>query len=194
MTMLFSLLFIVMAFLLYLYFDQKKLLESYRMNALDAFSSHEDMKETIRIGLYNRFKRDLEQDKEEDPLLFEHFVADIMKSVRGGTTLVTRSSGDFGIDIVEHTDDGLYLGQVKCYNDFNPVGFDPIAIIHSQMIKQDAVGGYVVTTRRFTANAYTYAEGLDIELITGNQLVELWLKHLETKSESITGLSPVSQI
>jgi len=78
-----------MVTLLYLHFNQKKLLESYRMNALDAFSSHEDMKETIRIGLFNRFKRDLEQDKEEDPLLFEHFVADIMKSVRGGTTLVT---------------------------------------------------------------------------------------------------------
>ncbi len=62
------------------------------------------------------------------------------------------------------------------------------------MIKQDAVGGYVVTTGKFTHNAYTYAKGLGIELINGNQLVELWLKHLETKSESVTGLSPVSQI
>ena len=54
------------------------------------FSSHEDMKETLRIGLYNRFKRDLEQEKEEDPLLFEHFVASIMTSVRGGSTNVIR--------------------------------------------------------------------------------------------------------
>ncbi|WP_283936273.1 restriction endonuclease [Paenibacillus odorifer] len=56
------------------------------------------------------------------------------------------------------------------------------------------MGGYVVTTGKFTHNAYTHAEGLDIELINGNQLVELWLKHLETKSESANGLSPDSQV
>lgn len=79
------------------------MLEDYRNNALEAFSSHEDMKETLRIGLYNRFKRDLEEEKEENPLLFEHFVAEIMSSVRGGNTYVTKSSGDFGIDIEEQT-------------------------------------------------------------------------------------------
>ncbi|MFD0620351.1 restriction endonuclease [Paenibacillus sp. GCM10027629] len=193
MTILFSLSILTMCMLWYLYYNQKKMLESYRANALDAFSSHEDMKETLRIGLYNRFKRDLEQQNEEDPLLFEHFVADIMTSVRGGNTYVTRSSGDFGIDIEEQADRGLYLGQVKCYNDQNLVGFAPIAIVHSQMMKQSAVGGYVVTTSKFTSNAYTYAKGLNIELIDGNQLVELWLQHLEVKRESIAGLNPVPQ-
>ncbi|WP_354518408.1 hypothetical protein [Paenibacillus sp. OAE614] len=43
---------------------------NYQENALEAFSSHEDMKETLRIGLYNRFKRDLEMEKEGNPLLF----------------------------------------------------------------------------------------------------------------------------
>ncbi|WP_081954038.1 restriction endonuclease [Paenibacillus sp. FSL R5-0345] len=51
-----------------------------------------------------------------------------------------------------------------------------------------------MTTGKFTHNAYTYAEGLDIELINGKQLVELWLKHLETKSESVIQFNPVSQI
>ncbi|MGG4481264.1 restriction endonuclease [Paenibacillus illinoisensis] len=194
MTILFSILLMFTCYLVYKYHNQKQTLENYRNNALEAFSSHEDMKETLRIGLYNRFKRDLEEAKEENPLLFEHFVAEIMSSVRGGNTYVTKSSGDFGIDIEEQTDEGLYLGQVKCYNDMNLVGFGPIAIIHSQMVKQGAVGGYVVTTSDFTSNARNYAEGLDIELINGTQLVELWLEHLETKNEPVTVLSPIPQV
>ncbi|MEN1985378.1 restriction endonuclease [Paenibacillus hubeiensis] len=163
MTILFSILLMFTCYLVYKYNNQKQMLEDYRNNALEAFSSHEDMKETLRIGLYNRFKRDLEEDKEENPLLFEHFVAEIMSSVRGGNIHVTKSSGDFGIDIEEQIEEGLYLGQVKCYNDMNLVGFDPIAIIHSQMVKQGAVGGYVVTTSEFTSNARKYAEGLNID-------------------------------
>ncbi|MBY0118258.1 restriction endonuclease [Paenibacillus sp. FSL L8-0435] len=194
MTILFSIVLLFTCYLVYKYYKQKQMIEDYRNNALDAISSHEDMKDTLRIGLYNRFKRDLEEEKEEDPLLFERFVAEIMSSVRGGNTYVTKSSGDFGIDIEEHTDEGLYLGQVKCYNDMNLVGFGPIAIIHSQMVKQDAVGGYVVTTSDFTSNARNYAEGLDIDLINGTQLVELWLEHLETKSERVMALNPVSQM
>lgn len=194
MTILFSILLMFTCYLVYKYNNQKQMLEDYRNNALEAFSSHEDMKETLRIGLYNRFKRDLEEEKEENPLLFEHFVAEIMSSVRGGTTHVTKSSGDFGIDIEEQTEEGLYLGQVKCYNDMNLVGFGPIAIIHSQMVKQDAVGGFVVTTSDYTSNARNYAEGLDIDLINGTQLVELWLEHLENKSERVTALNPIPQM
>lgn len=152
------------------------------------------MKDTLRVGLYNRFKRDMEEEKEETPLLFEHFVADIMANLRGGSTYVTKSSGDFGIDIEEENNDGLFLGQVKCYNDLNLVSFGPIAFIHSQMVKQGAAGGYVVTTSDFTPNARAYAEGLNIELINGRQLVELWLKHLDTKSESVAVLNPVPQM
>lgn len=83
---------------------------------------------------------------------------------------------------------------MKCYNDMNLVGFGPIAIILSQIVKQGAVGGYVVTTSNFTSNARNYAEGLDIELINGTQLVELWLEHLETKNERVTVLNPIPQV
>ncbi|MCM3629192.1 restriction endonuclease [Paenibacillus glycanilyticus] len=181
----------VIVYLMYLYFKQKKLLELVQMSAVEAFASNNEMKETLRIGLYNRFRKDPELDKDEDPLLFEHFVARIMTSVRDGSTHVTKSSGDYGIDIEEQTDNGLYLGQVKCYNDMNPVGYEPIAIVHSQMIKQGAKGGYVVTTSKFTSHAIAYAEGLNIELIDGNHLVELWLQHLEAKREHFAELTPI---
>lgn len=194
MTMLFTLLLIFSCYLVYLCYKQKQMLDEYNIDASDTFLVHKHMKETLRIGLYNRFKRDLEEEKEENPLLFEHFVAEIISSVRDGNTYVTKSSGDYGIDIEEQTEEGLYLGQVKCYNDMNLVGFGPIAIIHSQMVKQGAVGGYVVTTSEFTSNARNYAEGLDIDLINGTQLVELWMEHLENKSERVMVLNPVPQV
>lgn len=186
MILIVSLLLVLNFIFFHMYSSQKKTIENYRDNALEAITTHEDMKETLRIGLYHRYKRDLEEDKVENPLLFEHFVAEIMTSVRGGSTYVTKGSGDYGVDIEEETDAGLYLGQVKCYNDYNPVSFDPIAIIHSQMVKQGAVGGYVITTGKFTANAYNYANGLNIDLIDGNQLVELWLEHLDSKRELVS--------
>lgn len=179
---------------MYLYFKQKKQLEKIQMSAVEAFASNSEMKETLRIGLYNRFKREPELEKEEDPLLFEHFVARVMTSVRGGSINVTKGSGDFGIDLEELTDNGLFLGQVKCYHDMNSVGYEPIAIVHSQMIKQGAIGGYVVTTSKFTANAINYAEGLNIELINGSQLIELWLQNLEIKQENFKELTPVLQM
>lgn len=55
MTILFSILLMFTCYLVYKYHNQKQTLEDYRSNALEAFSSHEDMKETLRIGLYNRF-------------------------------------------------------------------------------------------------------------------------------------------
>ncbi|PWV97911.1 restriction system protein [Paenibacillus cellulosilyticus] len=192
MNILLSLSIAAICYLLFRDYKQRKLLNSYRAHALEAFTSHEDMKETLRIGLYNRFKREEDADKEEDPLLFEHFVADIMTSVRGGRTFVTKGSGDYGIDIEEQADKGLYLGQVKCCKD--PVGYEPIAIIHSQMMKQDAVGGYVVTTSKFTPNAYAYAKGLNIDLINGTQLVEIWMDYLDDKRESVGELLPLPQV
>ncbi|WP_160037104.1 restriction endonuclease [Paenibacillus sp. An7] len=186
MILIVSLLLVLNFILFHMYSSQKKTIENYRDNALEAITTHEDMKETLRIGLYHRYKRDLVEDKVENPLLFEHFVAEIMTSVRGGSTYVTKGSGDYGVDIEEETNAGLYLGQVKCYNDYNPVSFDPIAIIHSQMVKQGAIGGYLITTGKFTANAYNYANELNIDLIDGNQLVELWLEHLDSKRELVS--------
>ena len=85
------------------------------------------------------------------------------------------------------------MGLVKCTGDQNPIGYEPIAIIHSQMAKQDAIGGYVVTTGRFTDGAYEYANGLNIELIDGQKLVDLWIRHLEgVREEDLSVVSPAT--
>lgn len=135
--------------------------------------TNDQMVETMAIGIYHRFKADAEHS-DETPYDFERFVAAIVEKVHGGMAGVTLASGDFGVDIEHRRENGLHLGQVKCY--LQPVGYEPIAIIHSQMVKQGAVGGFVVTTSTFTQNARDYARGLGIELIDGVDLVRMWIQ------------------
>ncbi|WP_286177257.1 restriction endonuclease [Bacillus sp. AFS017274] len=68
--------------------------------------------------------------------------------------------------------------------------FEAIAILHSNIIKQGLQSGYVITTGDFTKNAREYAEGLNIELINGVQLVDLWLEGLENGEQEIKQVIP----
>ncbi|TDL80875.1 restriction endonuclease [Peribacillus frigoritolerans] len=150
-----------------------------------------ELKKTMALGLairfnYPRVDKDdgtYEFEKSSDiflkqlPLEFEEFVAQIFKKKYGGDIYVTRATGDFGIDFEHTRETGLYLGQVKAYR--HDLDFKPIAIIHSNMIKQNAVGGYVITTSSFTKAAREYANNLNIQLIDGVQLVDYWLESMD---------------
>lgn len=151
-----------------------------------------EMKRTLLNGLVARFGKSVsDTDGDETPLDFERFVAKLWRMQYGGKTSVTRANADFGVDIEYREGEDLYLGQVKCYHPDNKVGYEPIAIIHSQMIKQGARGGFVVTTSDFTANAKKYAQGLGIELVNGPQLIELWAAAL--KAEKLKKREPQPQ-
>lgn len=157
--------------------NQKKSIQHLDLVSGDMLLTNAEMNKTLAIGIYNRFKQ--EEGKEETPLDFETFVATIFRNLYDCETFVTQASGDFGVDIEQNREDGLYLGQVKCYN--HPVGFEPIAIIHSQMIKRKATGGFVVTTSNYTENAKWYAQGLGIELVDGDMLVKYWNDSVNNK-------------
>lgn len=155
----------------------------------------EEMKKTLACGLYMRFKKETEEDKglsssylKQDPILFESFVAEVIERAKGGNTWVSPPTGDFGIDFEHTNNDGLFLGQVKCYKGDLP--FEAIALVHSNMIKRGAVGGYVITTGSFTSGAREYASDLDIQLIEGVELVELWLQGLENSEQEIKEIIP----
>jgi restriction system protein len=150
------------------------------------------VKKTLAMGLYLRFKKEKEDEKtsysklfiKEDPISFESFVASIYEASKGGITFVTPPTHDFGVDFEHELKDGLYLGQVKCHKD--DLCYEPIAILHSNMVKRNAKGGYVVTTGSFTKNALEYAASLNnIELIDGVKLVEIWMESLEATESSI---------
>jgi restriction system protein len=155
-----------------------------------------EMKITLAMGLYLRFKKENKENPlnysstyiKQDPKIFETFVAELIKKARGGSIWVSPFSGDFGVDFEHTTEDGLFLGQVKCYEGDLP--FDPIALIHSNMVKRGATGGYVITTGAFTTAARKYSEGLGIELIDGVKLVEIWLDGLVNVEHEIKKLLP----
>lgn len=150
---------------------------------------------TIALGLHQRFnnKKDPETDKYPNPSFteddkdFEYFVADIYESLYGGNAVVVGGPDDLGVDIEHERKDGLYLGQVKCYDPkTNPVDYKVIAILHSNMVKRNSVGGFVVTTSNYTKTAEEYAKDLNIELIDGAKLVHEWNETSEKSSLEYT--------
>ena len=157
----------------------------------------EELKKTLAMGLYLRFRKEQEDSDppyssiylKQDPLQFESFAAEIMEKTRGGSTWVTPRTGDFGVDFEHETEKGLFLGQVKCYQ--GDLSFEPIALIHSNMVKRKAEGGYVITTGSFTPAAYQYAKELNIELLDGVKFVETWLASLSNVENEIKQLLPV---
>jgi restriction system protein len=156
------------------------------------------MKKTLAMGLYLRFRKLKDKDGNEitenfsdlfikqDPIAFELFIAEVMEAAIGGSTWVSPPTKDFGVDFEHERKDGLYLGQVKCSKD--NLNYEPIALIHSNMVKRNAKGGYVITTSSFTDNARNFAEGLNIELIDGVKLVEYWLAGLEQTETHVKNL------
>src|SRR5690625_1427431 len=162
----------------------------------DSLVASDEIKRTLAMGLYLRFRRENEKDIhvvddnaifiKQDPITFETFIAEVFESARGGNTWVSPPSGDFGVDFEHNIGSNKYLGQVKCEKD--DISFDPIAILNSNMVKQNAKGGYVITTSAFTKSAKQYAEGLDIELVDGMRLVELWLDGIKKDEKEIKSL------
>ncbi|UOR10553.1 restriction endonuclease [Halobacillus amylolyticus] len=161
----------------------------------------ENIRKTLAMGLYYRFKKkEFEKTGDgkevaekysdlfikEDPISFERFVANVFEVKFNGTAWVTNPSWDFGVDFDLTVNDEKYLAQVKCYKD--DMGYEPIALLHSNVIKEEAAGGYIITTGSFNENARTYARGLkNIELIDGVELVEYWLEGVKEVDEELVG-------
>lgn len=180
---------------LFLYFKRKE--EKGAALIARKIDSSLELKKTLAMGLYLRFNfpRAKNENGSTDfipgtelflkqiPYEFEDFCADVLQKIFGGEKFVTSRSGDFGVDFEIIREDGLYLGQTKAYKD--DVGYEPIAILHSNMVKQNAKGGFLVTTAHFTDAAKKYATDLNIELIDGVDLVGYWLESLDQKVYSL---------
>ncbi len=137
-----------------------------------------DIHKTLLAGIYQRFKK--EEGKTVDtPYDFEDFVAKVISEYSGIKATTTSRSGDGGIDFIQEGPNGLYLGQVKCYALTDAVNYVPIAILHSQIVRQGASGGVVVTTSHFNEGAIEYAKSVNIKLIDGEQFLEMWLHTIE---------------
>lgn len=109
-----------------------------------------------------------------DPIAFENLVAELFRAM-GMEAVTTQRSGDGGVD-VEALDPapirgGRIVVQVKRYRNTVP----PTAVrdLYGTVQDKGANKGVLVTTASFGPGSYTFANGKPLELVPGDQLVEL---------------------
>ena len=113
---------------------------------------------------------------------FEHLIREIFEnefSSTGGEVKVTRASRDGGIDAVVFDPDPLRGGkiiiQAKRYT--NTVGVSAVRDLYGTLINEGASRGILVTTADYGPDAYEFAKGKPIVLLSGAQLLFLLERH-----------------
>lgn len=113
-----------------------------------------------------------------DPLEFEALVAELFRAM-GMQAVTTRRSGDGGVD-VDAVDPapirgGTIVVQVKRYR--HTVQPTAVRDLYGTVQHVGANKGVLVTTSRFGPGSHAFAHGKPLELVSGEQLVELLHQH-----------------
>ncbi|ROH86413.1 restriction endonuclease [Stagnimonas aquatica] len=131
--------------------------------AIKAFQSRKRYEQTAEIGqragLLNMSWPQFEQ------LVAEHFRR------RGyAVSVVGRGGADGGVDVELRKGSELLLVQCKQWR-ATKVGVDVVRELYGVIAARGASGGYVVSSGQFTADAEAFAQGRNIELVNGEQLI-----------------------
>lgn len=102
---------------------------------------------------------------------FEHYVAALFEK-QGYKAEVTQQSDDKGIDVVLSKDKKTIAVQAKLYSDNNIITPDQVRDFRGSYASRHD-GGIFVTTSDFTAKARKWALEEGVQLINGNDLVEI---------------------
>lgn len=103
---------------------------------------------------------------------FEFLLSEYFKKQGYASEITGGGGADGGIDIKLHKDSETYLVQCKHYKAWK-VSVQIVREFFGIVTAENAVGGYIVTSGRFTKDAYSFAEGKNIHLINGYDLVEM---------------------
>jgi restriction system protein len=113
---------------------------------------------------------------------FEHLVRGLFEkefASRGGDVHITRASSDGGIDAVAFDPDPITGGkiviQAKRYT--RTVGVSAVRDLYGAMQHENASRGILVTTADYGPDAYKFASGKPMTLLTGANLLHLLSKH-----------------
>lgn len=93
---------------------------------------------------------------------FEHFCADLLRRRGFKDVVVTRGSGDFGIDILAERD-GISYG-IQCKNYTSPIGVKAVQEVYAGRDYYDCMVGVVMSNQYFTGPAVEAAKKLKIVL------------------------------
>ena len=129
---------------------------------------------TIYRKLHRKYT--LKQLDEMDGHQFEYACADILKATGYKHVKVTRSSGDFGVDIIAEKDKVRYAIQCKRYN--HKLDNTPIQEVVGGLAYYQCDKGAVMTNQYFTEPAKQLAQVNDIELLDRDTL-----SHMVDKTE-----------
>ncbi|MDF9761604.1 hypothetical protein OKW24_003377 [Peribacillus simplex] len=102
---------------------------------------------------------------------FEYYIADLFSS-KGYEATVTSASGDGGKDIILRKDGYTSIVECKRYTT-KKIGRPEIQKFHSALIDIHANEGFYVTTSSFANTAVKYVANKPINLIDGQQLINI---------------------
>lgn len=113
---------------------------------------------------------------------FEHLIREVFEnefSVNGGEVKVTQASRDGGVDAIAFDPDPIRGGkiviQAKRYT--NTVGVSAVRDLYGTVINEGATKGILVTTASYGPDAYEFAQGKPLSLLSGSNLLHLLEKH-----------------
>ncbi len=103
---------------------------------------------------------------------FEFLISEYFKKQNFRVDLIDAQGADGGIDIKLFKEDALYLVQCKHYKAWK-VPVQVVRELYGIMTAEKAMGGYIVTTGKFTTDAISFASNTQIELIDGSKLEKI---------------------
>lgn len=115
---------------------------------------------------------------------FEFLLTEWFKKQGYSAELTGGGGADGGVDIKLFKDGELYLVQCKHYKAWK-VSVNVVRELFGVMASENAVGGFVVTSGKFTNDAYAFAKDKNIELIDGKKL-EAVLDGVEVSNQEET--------
>ncbi|WP_077211806.1 restriction endonuclease [Bacillus dakarensis] len=107
---------------------------------------------------------------------FEYFIAELLRSIGFKNVIVTKGSGDFGVDILATNINGENTA-IQCKRYKAKVGYDSIQQILAGKTKEKCKKAIVITNSYFTKPAFEAAGEFGIELWNRKRLIEEMQKH-----------------
>lgn len=117
----------------------------------------------------------------QSPVFFEHLVVDLMKAMGYGDGLVTKYSGDDGIDGIIHEDklgfNLIYIQAKRWKPDITITKPELQKFAGAMMGPPKVEKGLFITTAKFSPKAKEYVTAQHIILVDGKKLTELMIEH-----------------
>lgn len=114
-----------------------------------------------------------------DGLEFENWCATLLRNNEFVNVIVTRASGDQGVDILAEKGEIKYAIQCKCYS--GNLGNSPVQEVHAGKSMYNCHVGVVMTNRHFTSGAKELAKATGVLLWDREKLLQMMSNTKETK-------------